>query len=940
MKKFLAKYKKLIIATIANICAFILGCFIIDLIPTVVILIILNLIFYLVTRPVKKKFSIKEFFKSFMIVCFVVGIFGLIGASSFIGYVILNAEEFDPEALHNKVPSVIYGPDGQELMKLGDELRTIVDYDDFSQALIDAVIATEDSRYYQHSGVDLPRFLVASVNQMLGNDAGGASTLTMQVSKLTQTSSVASGLEGIIRKFTDVYLAVFEIERRYTKEEILEFYLNYVNMGGRINGVGEASLEYFGKPVSEINTSEAAMLAGMFQAPSSYTPTINPEACEERRKEILYLMLRHEYITEEEYNVALELTVEELLVDSEASSNSLYQDFLDVVIEEVVERTGYDPYVVPMEIYTTIDYDMQAHVDAVMSGETFTWPDDHIQAGSVIIEAETGQIKAVAGGRDRDAGDWNFATHNERHMGSTAKPIYDYAPAIEYMNYNTYSPIVDEPHSYSGGINLNNWDGRYQGMITFHNALKLSRNTTALKLFQEVNSTQLYDFVTSLGLTPESSDGFLYEGHSIGAYVGESPLSVAQAYAAFTNGGFYVEAHTITSVKFIESEDVINIKPEKKRVMSEETAYIIAKILEDTSSHAVGLSVNGVNYAAKTGSTDLEWKVVQELGLNGDVNDKWMASFNETYSMAVWIGYQENNKDTYRVNSFNSIQRLFQALAKGAYTEYSTWDQPSGVVQMQVEADLPYAMLPSEFTPEDKLVTAYFKKGFEPTETSTRFSKLENVTSVNYDDSTSTLSWEAIAEPDFMNAEYLSTLYSDIFNHEDYLQGQVNIILNYNYANLGAITYEIYSQDDSGALTLLGTTGNTTFKYPVYESTTFVVKTVYSVFKANASDGTTFSIEKIPSVITSELSGESTIELELDDNYKEPTKPVIVLEDGSTDVTDDSEITYKITKASDDSVVDSFDDIDTSLADIYTVVYTVEYKNFSTTLTKIIKIGS
>ncbi len=935
VKNFIKKYKNLMIATVLNLVGLLIGSFVVGFIEIIIILLILDVIFYLVTKP-KKKFCFKELIKSVLIVCFIGGICSLIGASAFIGYVIANADEFDPDALHNKVPTVIYGPDGQELAKLGDELRVIVDYENFSQSLIDAVIATEDSRYYQHSGVDLPRFLVASVNQVLGNDAGGASTLTMQVSKLTQTSAEASGIEGIIRKFTDVYISVFEIETRYTKEEILEFYLNYVNMGGRINGVGQAALTYFGKDVSELNIAESAMLAGMFQAPSSYTPTLYPDACEERRKEVLYLMHRHGYITQEEYDIALELTVEELLVENEDTVSSDYQDFLDVVIEEVEDRTGYDPYVVPMKIYTTIDYDMQTHVDLVMSGDTFDWPDDHIQAGSVIIEAETGQIKAIAGGRDRVAGDWNFAVHNERHMGSTSKPIYDYAPAIEYLNYNTYSPIVDEPHSYSGGINLNNWDGRYMGILTFHNALKLSRNTTALKLFQELDNYQVNSFVTSLGLTPESDSDYLYEGHSIGAYVGESPLSVATAYAAFTNGGFYVEPHTITSITFIDTDDTINIKPDKQRVMSEETAYMIAKILEDTSSHAVGLSVNGVNYAAKTGSTDIEYDIVKELGLNGDVNDKWMASFNDTYSMAVWLGYQENNKETYRVSSFNYIQELFQALAKGAYTEKSYWEQPDGVIQLEVEAGLPFATLPSEFTPEDQKVSAYFKKGFEPTEVSERFAKLDNVTNLNYNEETNSLTWDALPTPNFYNPEYLTQLYDEIYNHDNYLETQVNAVLAQNNEILGTLGYDIYIKGDDGSLTLIGSTTDTHLNYKTSESTTFVVKAAYTKFKSNSSDGTELNIEVAPTIITAEINGESTIDIELNETYSEPNKPIIVLENGSVDVTASSTITKVITKTSDDMVVT---EIDTSTEEIYTIVYTIKYNDFTTKLTKIINVS-
>ncbi len=942
MKKFLKKfkkYRKIMIITAINLVLFIVGFIYNQLIPTLISLAILDFILFLIFKPKKKKFSFKELFKTFFIIGFTLGSLSLIGATAFIFYIVSITDEFKPEELHNTVPSVIVDKNGNEMMKIGNELRVIVDYDEMSQALIDAVVATEDSRYYQHSGVDLPRFIIASVNQAMGVNAGGASTITMQVSKLTQTSDVATGFEGIVRKFQDVYLSVFELERRYTKEEILEFYLNYVGMGGMVNGVGQASLTYFGKDVSELNTAEAAMLAGMLQSPEYYNPLYYPEECEQRRQEVLYLMLRHEYISEEEYEIAKELTVDKLLVEQDSSvTTSEYQDYLDTVIAEVIDRTGLNPASTSMIITVNIDTELQDHINKVMSGEIYNWPDEYIQAGTVVLDIYTGEILAVGAGRDRVAGDWNFATQINRHIGSTAKPLYDYGPAIEYLNYNTYTPVVDEPYSYSHGVELYNIDFRYRGLITLTESLKQSRNTTALKVFQAVNNDDTYEFVTNLGLHPETDSTFLFEGHSLGAYNGENPVDMAAAYAAFGNGGYYIEPHTVSTIEYIETEEVFTVKPETHRAMSEETAFMITTILEQTSVYTFGGYINGINSASKTGTATIDSDDVKEQGLNGNVNDKWLVGYNENYAISMWLGYESNHKDTYNVYSFNSRESLFKKIAEGVFTEWTTWDQPDGVVKVNIETGLPEATLPSENTPSGFITSAYFKKGFEPTETSSRFETLDDVTGLTYDEVTGLLTWTGIEQPDFYNEEYLNEIYSPLYTDPEYLEKQIEAILSQNNSTLGTLVYDIYTQNDDGTLTLIGSTEDTSYQQFVNGTTTFVVKASYSKFKSSSSDGVSVSIQKTPDIITLELTTNSSITLNINDSYLEPTSPVRVFKNGIEEVTTESEVTYTIVKKSDESIVNSFNELDTSVAEIYTVTYTIKYQAFTDTITKIIEV--
>ena len=943
MKKFINKNKKTIVLALISFILLIVGSLTISFIPTVLILVILGLIYYFVSKPKnkRKKTSGKEIFKTILIFGFCFMIFFLIAGVSFGVYIISTAPKFSEEKLYNKDATILYLANGEEFAKIGDEMRQKVTYDELSQSLIDAIIATEDSRFFQHSGVDLPRFIKASISQLLGQGGGGASTLTMQVSKNAFTSTEDSGIEGIIRKFTDIYVSVFEIETHYTKEQIIEFYVNSNNLGGNNRGVEQASQDYFSKSASELNVAEAAMIAGLFQAPNAYNPYLFPEACEERRQTVLSLMLRHGYITEEEYNIAKELTVEKLLVnDIESESSDLYDDFINTVVEEVIERTGKDPYSVPMKIYTTMDKDMQEVMTGVMNGTSYEWENDEIQAASIIIDVNNGEIKAVGGGRNRVAKGVNYATGVARQIGSTAKPLYDYGPGIEYNNWSTYTPFTDEPYTYSDGTKLKNWDGKFYYFQTLHDALKHSRNIPAVKAFQINDNSKIKEFVTNLGLSPDIADnGLIYETHALGGYEGETPMSLAAAYAAFSNGGYYIEPHSFTKIEYTETGDTYEVKPITRRAMSEATAYMITKILEDTSSYAIGRSVNGVNYAGKSGTNNLDAETIDKFDYPSNaIKDKWIASFNDSYAITVWYGYEELSKEHYMtVNNYN-IKDVFQIIAKSAYTKNSTWEQPDSVVKVTVENELPTALLASEFTPKSQKVTAYFKKGFEPTETSTRYSQLENVTNLNYDSNTSTLTWDAIKTPDFIDNDYINELFTKLYTDEKTRQDEIADRLSYNRKNIGTVVYNVYTKDEAGNLNLITTTSNTQFTYPVTGPTTFVVKSTYTIFKDNMSSGAEFTVNGSSAVISSEINGDYTVILNVGDEYVEPTKPVIVLQDGINDVTSLATITFTVMRNSDGQVYNSTSYINTSVPETYTITYHVKYGNYTNTLTKMVQI--
>ena len=429
------------------------------------------------------------------------GIMGLVAFTAFLIYIASSAPTFNPNNLDTQELSIVYDKDGEVIAKLGAEKREKVTYDELPQVLIDAIIATEDSRFYQHNGFDAPRFLSATFKQLLGqSNAGGASTLSMQVVKNSFTDSkLDTGVKGIIRKFTDIYLAVFKLEKKYSKEQIIEFYVNNHYLGGNIYGVEEASQAYFGKSVSDLNLSEAAIIAGMFKNPGGYSPTLHPEAAKNRRTTVLYLMRRHGYITEEEQEIANNIPIDVICKDatgkSSSSGNNEYQDYIDTVVQELDKKYNVNPYKTSLLIYTNMDRSKQDGVNRVFRGESYHWVDDKIQSGVSVLDTQTGKILAIGAGRNRSVGGYNFATDIKRQPGSTAKPLFDYGPGIEYNNWSTYEQFVDEPYTYSGGRSISNWDNGYMGKMTLRRALALSRNIPALKAFQKMINLKLLNLL-------------------------------------------------------------------------------------------------------------------------------------------------------------------------------------------------------------------------------------------------------------------------------------------------------------------------------------------------------------------------------------------------------------------------------------------------------------
>lgn len=855
-------------------------------------------------RKVSKK---KKMILNILIIC-VIAFASLMAV--FFAYIIVKAPKFDPNNLKFTQMSELYDTEGNIITKMGNENRTEISYDDLPEVLIDAIIATEDSKFFQHNGFDLARFMKASMYQLVGKNGGGASTLTMQIAKNNYTSTESKGFEGITRKFTDIYLSIFKIERKYTKKEILEFYVNDSYLGNGAYGVEQASLNYFGKSVSELNLAEASFIAGLFQSPTYYNPYNYPERAEGRRKTVLYLMQRHGYITEEEKEIAENSPITSYIKKTQTSGTySEYQGYIDTVVEELENEYDLNPYTTPLKIYTAMNRSKQDFVNKVMNGEAWKWENENAQAGVVMTDSASGEVLAVGAGRNKNSErSYNFATMTNKQIGSTAKPIFDYGPAVEYLGWGTVNYIDDTPTTYSDGTKISNSDGGYKGRLPLYQALGLSRNVTALKTFQQVSkeagNDKILKFASSLGITPEvDKNGKIHEAHSIGSFTGStkkeesrnSPMTMAGAYQAFSNGGYYIKPHTIKKFVYKDTDEVVETKSAKTRVMNDSTAYIINYSLNWSATEGLAKSaagISGVQTAAKTGTSNFDEATRKRYRLSSKaVNDLWVCGYTPKQTITFWYGYADIRKGHSTTSSWSTRDKFYRNLAENLFDkDGSSFERPSSIEEVSVirnSIPLKKALYGG--------VVGYFRKGTGPDETGTeQAEQLPSVSGVTSSISGNTvhLKWNGISAEDMVN-----------LNFDD------------SYGTLG---YDIYVKDGSGGSEVyVGTTTSTSYTHTTsYSNPVYVIYTAYSNYKTNRSKGVEHKVS-----VTGDFDvkiSNSTIE---QGKTFVDNKPIIVLYN-SVDVTDGATITLESGS------------VDTNILGTYKLTYKVTYQGKSKTVSR------
>lgn len=801
-------------------------------------------------KKFKKKFkygTLKDKILIILMCCLIIGFSSVV---VFCTYIIISAPDISEERLYKNNSTVLLDINGNEFARLGSENREKVTYDELPEVLVDAIVATEDSRFFQHNGLDIARFTKAFIGQVMGRpDAGGGSTLTMQVSKNAATSSTSSGIKGIIRKFTDIYLSVFVFEKKYTKEQIMEFYVNIPLLGARAYGVEQASQTYFGKSVSELNLTEAALIAGLFQAPSAYNPFINPKGATARRNTVLNLMYRHGYITEEERDLANAVPVESLLIERNNNTLHEYVGFIDTLVSDVEKKTGQNPDKVSMKIWTTLDPEKQDVINGIYEGKvgskTYKWKNDVVQAAMAVIDVKTGALVAVGAGRNKTGERTKNYAYLRRQPGSTAKPVLDYGPAIEYLNWGTGQTIIDDQMTYTGGASIRNFDSSFKGVMTIKEALAQSRNIPALYTFQQTTNEQKAEFVANLGWTPETSNGTILESCSIGGFDGVTTIESAAAFATFARGGTYIEPFTFTKIEFTDTDEVYEHTPKKVQAMSSETAYLVNTILRYavTSGRISAGSVSGTDIAAKTGTSTISSADAKTFGIKSKViGDYWEVAYSPDYAISLWYGYEPRLSKDYYLTAAHQKERgkITRLLTTNIMKKNSRFKRPSGITTATIELGTDPVQLASDYTPKELKSTEYFKKGSAPSTVSNRFDKLEDPSNLTYSSTSTsvTLSWNAAPTPKAIDTEYLTDYFNSSKVYKRWADKYLKERIQYNNTTFGSFGYHIYLKNNNG-IRDLGFTTNTTFTTNVQfdSSTTFIVKSSYQKFTANQSSG-------------------------------------------------------------------------------------------------------
>ncbi|MFV0395330.1 MAG: transglycosylase domain-containing protein [Coprobacillaceae bacterium] len=570
------------------------------------------------TKTKKKSFLRKVKWKRIIVIAITLSTV-LVGSVAvyFAWNIYKETDDFTAEKLLSGGSTRIFDDSGNEIYTLGSDengKRVNVEYEDLPQVLVDAVVAGEDSRYFEHDGFDLPRIAKAFISNLTaGRITGGGSTITQQVIK---KSYFPDEEKTYTRKFSEIFLAM-EATKEVSKEEILTMYLNKIYFGRSLSsiGVSAASKYYFNKEVSELTLPEAALLAGTLNSPSSYDPFYNLEAATSRRNVILNLMVDHGYITQEECDDAKAVPVENLLTQESANTSTAFQAYIDLVINEVKDKTGLDPVQTPMDIHTFLNTDIQTYIEE-LANSGFDFPDEFMQVGASIQSVNDGRIVGVVGGRNYA----DFGTNRsdiKRQPGSSLKPITAYGAAFEYLHWSTAHTVEDKVYN-KGGYNPTNYDGTAgtHGQMNIANALYNSWNTSAVWTFdsvvEEVGYETILNLYEDLGVDVSADrDVGIGISYTLGGWQeGTTPIEMSSIYATVANGGKTYESHTINYIDFIDSDDdsiMIDetIQAEAKQSLSAEATYMI----RDVQAEQVTLGTSYSSYfnfgqiRAKTGTT-------------------------------------------------------------------------------------------------------------------------------------------------------------------------------------------------------------------------------------------------------------------------------------------------------------------------------------------------
>ena len=583
--------------------------------------------------------SKKPMWKRIFLLGFLLFIAAVIAFGAYTVYAIATAPELDEEKLVDTYPIQLISAEGEPLEGAG-QIREYVSIDDISEVMQQAVVSIEDRRFYEHNGIDLRRIGGAVVANLTdGFGAEGGSTITQQLVK----QSFLSTDKKLKRKLQEQWLAL-KLEREYTKEQILEMYLNKNYYGSGGYGVQTASKRYFNKPVSEVNYQEAAILAGLPQRPSAYDP-INgdQELTRYRQEQVLSAMKRDGHISEEQYNEALDVAIADVIspgeeTEEEAFTRAIYSR----VLKELEDDFGLeqsDIYGTGLKVYTSINKELHTKINSDIKSnnvnlQTNGYPEE-LRMGATVLNTKTGEIVAIVDSHQEKQGDTTYRDYsNEKYqIGSTAKPLFDYGPGIENGQWSTGKVLLDA--QLEGEFQPSNYYTGFRGPNTMRQYLKISANTPAVRAYQEVQDEYgqeaIESFVKNVGIEPSYSGDQLNPSNALGT-AEASTTQMAAAYAALGANGMYTKPHLIQKIEFNDGSS-INSPVKAKQAMEDYTAYMLTDMLRDVVSAEGGTYVPGA----------FPWDVAGKTGTTNEPNskepkDKWFTGYSTDYSISVWTG--------------------------------------------------------------------------------------------------------------------------------------------------------------------------------------------------------------------------------------------------------------------------------------------------------------
>ena len=608
--------------------------------------------------------------------------------------------------------SIIYDGQSDVVTRLhGVQDRTWVSISELQPSTVYAFISAEDARFFEHEGVDVIRIAGAIVADIkAGSYVQGASTISQQLIKLSHLTSEKT----ISRKAEEAALA-YEMERQYSKEDILEMYLNYVYFGGGYYGIEAAAEGYFGVHASDLTLDQSAMLAGILKSPSGYAPHINYAASINRRNNILRLMRDYGYITDDEKKQA-SARRPTILHDKNEEYSGYYTDavtksaaaLMGITVDELI-RGGYS-------IYSAMDSDIQHYCEEMFkNGELF--PAEDSEAAIVVLEPSTGMVVAMVGGRSYTGGiSFNRATDIRRQPGSVIKPVIAYAPAFEYLNYTAADMILDEETTFAD-YTPSNYGNKYYGGVPVREAVTKSLNVPAVKTLSEVGVERAKDFAKRCGIEFDDKDDSL--ALALGGFTyGVSPLQIAGAYSCFASGGIY---NTPTLIKKITDRNGLTVyeyRQDSRRVMSEANAYILTSMLKSVVTEGTGHRLNTLDIpiAGKTGT----------VGLANGNRDAWMAGYTPEYTAVVWQGYDSDRLGLLPSSATGGTYPalMLYELFNHIYPDGRSGDfeKPESVKQYSIDAKTlkkqHKVVLANAMTPQSSRVTEYFTEETAPEDVS------------------------------------------------------------------------------------------------------------------------------------------------------------------------------------------------------------------------------